>query len=282
METITSRTNPIILDTIRLREAKHRRDSGLFAFEGKKLFLEALEKGIDLKYVFFTDVAKDFCISALEKSQQKCRRINISGSVYEKLSAEKSPEGIFCVAGGLDKRHKFATIYKADCNASESSRRTRLMLSSLRDPGNVGTIIRSAVAFGVDELILSADCVDIYNPKVIRAAMGALFSMKIIVVKDFLGSVLALQESGCAVYAAALSEDAHSLRELSILPNSVFIIGNEANGVPPEVISAADACVYIPMAEGVESLNAAVAASVLLWEAKFCKTIGGTYGHPKT
>lgn len=143
---------------------------------------------------------------------------------------------------------------------------SRFMAVSVRDPGNLGTVIRSARAMGIDCLILSSDCADLYNPRTIRGAMGALFSLPTLTVADPVGSVGALQKSGYDVYAAALTPTACDVRTVEITPNTCFMVGNEGHGLPDDLVAAANRAVIIPMQNGSESLNVAAASSLLLWE----------------
>ena len=153
-----------------------------------------------------------------------------------------------------------------------------MLLESVRDPLNVGAIIRSAAALGVEHLILSDDCADIYHPRTLRAAMGPLFSMPITRVKDLPGSITALRAEGRRVYAAALDDTALSLGSPEWTAEQgrnkdgaapCAVIGNEGHGLSEAVIAACDRSVYIPMEAGTESLNAGVAAALLMWE--LCK-----------
>ena len=141
-----------------------------------------------------------------------------------------------------------------------------LLCESLRDPGNVGTVIRTAFAFGIDWLILSGDCADLYNPKVLRGAMGTLFSQRILRVDDLAGAVTLMRQQGRHVYAAALDDSAMQLGSFAFGKADSAVIGNEGHGLSEGVLRACDASVYIPMAGDAESLNASVAASVLMWE----------------
>ena len=155
-------------------------------------------------------------------------------------------------------------IYKEDFFVFEGER--ALSLYSLRDPGNLGAVIRSASAFGVKHIILSADSADIYNPKTVRAAMGTMFGVKITIVRDFKSFIEAAKSAGRSVYAAELSVNAKSIKEINLKANDIFIIGNEGHGIPEEVSKVCSGSVYIPISEGVESLNASVAAAVFMWE----------------
>ncbi|MBQ0102221.1 MAG: RNA methyltransferase [Firmicutes bacterium] len=151
-------------------------------------------------------------------------------------------------------------------NVEKEDAKPKLILSSLRDPGNVGTVIRTANAFGIGELILSDDCADIYNPRTVRAAMGALFRQRISVVSDLCQCVENLKASGRKVYAAMLDRDAVSLSSLHCDAGTCFIVGNEGHGISEEVLAASSGSVFIPMEKDTESLNAATAASVFMWK----------------
>lgn len=140
------------------------------------------------------------------------------------------------------------------------------MAVSVRDPGNLGTIIRSAAAMSVDLLLLSDDCADLYNPRTIRGAMGALFSLPTLSLKDTVGSVDALKANGYTVCAAALRESALDLRKLPTDSRTCFVVGNEGHGLPDDLVEHCSETVIIPMKEGSESLNVASASALLLWE----------------
>lgn len=256
MEIITSRANRLIVETAKLQDRKHRQREKLFFFEGRKLLDEAIRQNAPLVRVFVTEENAGL----LQNLPANVERYTVSKSVYEKISAENSPEGVFCVARHLDRLHKFATIY----NMIEKG--SRFMAVSVRDPGNLGTIIRSARAMGIDCLLLSSDCADLYNPRTIRGAMGALFSLPTLTVSDPVGSVAALQKCGYDVCATALTPAACDIRSVGITSDTCFIVGNEGHGLPDDLVAAANRAVIIPMQPGSESLNVAAASSLLLWE----------------
>ena len=262
IEIITARTNPKIQFAASLKDKKNRKEQGMFYFEGRKLFIEAVRNGVPLTTVFATEKNLDFVNEHLKGNS--CTLYGVSEGVYDKLSEEKSPEGIFCLAKTIDKYHNFATIYIPEKN-EENKKQPRMMLCSLRDPGNLGTIVRSAAAFGCTELILSEDCADIYNSKTVRASMGMLFHTKITVVKDPVDAIRSLQSHHVKVYAAALHHNSLSLFDVKDAGSACFVIGNEGHGLDENVICACDGSVIIPMMEGTESLNASIAASVLLY-----------------
>lgn len=155
-------------------------------------------------------------------------------------------------------------IYKEDFSQSNCGR--SICLCSVRDPGNLGSAIRSAVAFGVESIILSSDCADIYNPKTVRGAMGSLFRVKVIRVQSMTDYINAMRANGRKVYTAELSASAKPLNEVSLSPYDAVIIGNEGHGVPKEISDAADGGIYIPISAKTESLNASVAAAIFMWE----------------
>ena len=140
------------------------------------------------------------------------------------------------------------------------------MASGIQDPGNLGTIIRTANALGVDFLILDSGCADLYNIKTVRASMGALFRQRIIVCENMTGTLLSLIGSGYNVYAAAPDSSSVRLDCLDITHKTCFIVGNEGHGLERSLIEASTGSVYIPMEQGTESLNASVAAGILIWE----------------
>lgn len=272
---ITSRQNAQVSLACKLGEKKHRQSEKLFRFDGIKLYCEAVKRGVELVFLLVDESQK----SALDAKAQSlyglgldragCRILYLSHDLFVKISDENAPEGIICVAKYIDKFHKIATIDSSNQELlqilSPGSGRI-LLCESLRDPGNVGTVIRTAFAFGIDWLVLSGDCADLYNPKVLRGAMGTLFSQRILRVDDLAGAVTLMRGQGRRVYAAALDDRAMQLGSFALGKQDSAVIGNEGHGLSERVLEACDASVYIPMAGDAESLNASVAASVLMWE----------------
>ena len=173
-----------------------------------------------------------------------------------------APEGVICIAKYLDNVRNIEDASSITCPDGEKI----LLLESVRDPQNVGAIIRVAAAFSVDRIIMSRDCADIYNSKTIRASMGTVFSMKIDRVDSMSDAVRALSDAGRRVFAAALDRDSLRLGDFEIFRGDCVVIGNEGHGLSEETKQACYKTVFIPMAENVESLNAATAAAVLVWE----------------
>ncbi len=270
---ITSRQNPSVKKVCALSEKKWREEYSLFRFDGIKLFREGLASGLEIDSVYIRESSADALQTRLSAELSSLPResiICVSDSVFEKMSEEKSPEGIITVAKHID---KFRKNIKIDSISLPEKEETVLLLESLRDPGNLGTVLRAAAALGVDRVVMSSDCADVYNPKTIRAAMGGLFRIK----TDSIGEgrlaeyIALLKGTGRRVFAAALDEGAAKLGELQITEGDSFVIGNEGHGLSRAVIEACDRSVIIPMTAGCESLNAASAAVILIWEMRRAK-----------
>lgn len=266
-EIITSRQNPLVSLAAGLAERKIRRREGMFRFDGKKLFREALSARLPLVAVLLREENAAEILDFVQDLSlpEGVRAVMLPGTLFDRISEEKSPEGVICISKALDKIHKIVTINKSASDRELIPAGKTLLLESVRDPGNLGTIIRSASAFGVKNLVLSADCADLYNPRTIRAAMGTLFSQNIYLAEDLVGVIELLRTRG-RVFAAALCEDAARLGEVSFGENDAALVGNEGHGLSDAALAACSDRLYIPMESGVESLNAGVAASVILWE----------------
>ncbi len=266
---ISSRNNPTVKWAASLADKKGRAEHASFIAEGEKLSLEALRRHLPVSHIFITEGKEERILGLLrdfadESEYSDCQVFILSEGAFSKISTEKAPQGIISVIKHLDFFKNMDIIYKEDFFISSNER--ALSLYSLRDPGNLGAVIRSAVAFGVQHIILSADSADIYNPKTVRAAMGTMFGVKVSIVSDFASFIEAAKANGRAVYAAELTEDAKSVRDIKLSSDDIFIIGNEGHGIPGDISSLCTASVYIPISEGAESLNASVAAAVFMWE----------------
>lgn len=299
-EVVTSAQNKYVSLARMLSDKKRRDREGLFRFDGVKLLCEALRRGVKTEFLLISDTQLDGVMSEMHRrgltsESIDCRVIVVKDSIFEKISSEKSPEGVICVAKYIDKFHKFAKINneaficedteavdpacskgrssrsagEGECDviyAEGLSRERILLLESVRDPQNIGAVIRSAAALGATLIIMSDDCADIYNPKAVRASMGSLFSMRIIRVGSICDAVCALRRAGRRVFAAALDTGAQRLCGAGVCADDCVLIGNEGHGLSADAIAACGESIYIPMSMDIESLNAAVAASILLWE----------------
>ncbi len=273
-EEIQSRQNAGVKYAAALTLPKHRREYGAYRFEGVKLFSEAINCGICLERIFIDSHRKEAVLSSMDILAPSWRKRTdatvsfLSSSVFASISEEKNPEGIICVAKALDKSGKCDKIINRPFLMKE---KIRIMAAeSIRDPGNVGSIIRSARAFGVDLLLLSSDCADIFSSKVIRSSMGAVFSLPVEVCDSLTERLSALKKNGYRVLATALMSDATALSELDLRAEDIFVIGNEGHGLSEQILALADRCVYIDMdaGAGCESLNAGIAFAVCAWEMR--------------
>lgn len=255
MDIITSRQNPLIAETAKLKDKKYRDETKTFLFEGIKLTKEALSSKVDIVNIFLTEK----CAKKYPFLAEKDNAVIISESVLSKISENSAPEGIVCTARYIKELHQ---DYKDGLKLDPC-----LFLSTIQDPGNLGTIMRTAAAFGTKKLILSYDCADIYNQKTIRASMGAVFRMKTYRTNDLCKTIKDFTLQKVSVYATALNPSAIRLQDVNNTKDCCFVLGNEGHGLSQDVIDSCSGTVIIPMEEGAESLNVSSAAAVLLWEA---------------
>ncbi len=268
-EIITSRSNPLVKWASSLGDKKYRDAEGAFLIEGEKLCFEALDAGLPVIRIFVEDGKQAGILQRLEEYSEneiygQTPITLLSESAFSKISSEKSPQGIIIAIKYLDFFRKLDIIYKEEFFLKPSER--AIILCSIRDPGNLGSVIRSAVAFGTEHVILTDDCVDLYNSKTVRAAMGSLFKIKATVVSDMTACIDAMRSHGRRVFAAELRQNALPISEISPIPTDVVVIGNEGHGISQDVSAACTGSIYIPISENTESLNASVAAGVLMWE----------------
>ncbi len=270
-EVIRSRQNRAVVELCKLTDRRAREENRCFRFDGVKLFSEAVKNGLEIRSVFLRESSVSTLEARLCRELEKspfegCGRVLLlSDDLFDKISEEKSPEGIICCAKYIDKFQKNVTIYNST-DFYEMKNERIVLLESVRDPSNIGAIIRSAAAMGVDRLIVSADCADIYHPRAVRASMGTLFNQAIDRVPALPEVISGLRDSGRRVFAAALRENAEMLGSFPLLEGDCVVIGNEGHGLSRETVEAATAAVLIPMTARAESFNAAVAASLLMWE----------------
>ncbi len=259
MKRIESRNNPTVKFINSLSAKKEREQNRLFYFEGVHLLEEYLRAG-----------RKPYCVLVREDvfsryedliNSADCQVYEVTSSVYDKLTDEKAPQGIFTVSDFLPN-----VFYLDEINVS-NIKGNSILLADLQDNGNVGTVIRTAAAMDCD-VLLCGKCADIYSSKTVRATMGALFTNNVYLCDDTKKAVELLRNSGKRVIASALTDKAEILGRFPILENDCFAVGNEGQGLSKEVIASCDLTAIIPMSGKTESLNASIAASMLLWEAK--------------
>ncbi len=262
---ITSRANAAIVETAKLSDKKYREQQGLFCLEGWKLLSEAISANAEIMRVFVTEAAAQKYEALL--SPLSCPRYLVTDAVFDRLTTEKAPQGIFACVKKLDNSILYHNLYMKRSQFSSIIIREKIFVcDGMRDPGNLGTVIRTANALGFDRLVLSSDCADVYNPKVVRSAMGALFRMPIDISCDIPAYIASLREHNYRVYAATLRADACTLGSFPVDQSTVFVVGNEGHGLSEATVDACNGSVIIPMAEGAESFNAAIASALLMWE----------------
>jgi len=252
---ITSTSNAQIKELAKLQKKSRLRDEkGIFLVEGPRMTEEIPAERIEKVYASesFAKKNKEF----LEKLQAPVELL--TDTVFAYVSDTKTPQGILAVV--KQQPYSFEELL------GKEKASFLLILDHLQDPGNLGTIMRAAEAAGVTGILMSSDCVDIYNPKTIRSTMGALYRVPFVVSEDFAGDIERLKKAGVSTYAAHLGATI-SYEGADYKKPCAFMIGNEANGLSDEVAALADCKILIPMAGQVESLNAAMAATVLMFEA---------------
>lgn len=255
---ITSGSNPRVRQVAQWQaKARERRQAGIFLVEGFKMFGEAPEEAVAEVYV---------SQGALERARQQpklMRKLDqigyeaVTEEVFAKMSDTQTPQGILCVIKRPD--HDLEQLLKVP-------RPLMMVLENLQDPGNLGTIVRTGEGAGVTGIVIGSGTADIYAPKTVRATMGSIYRVPVVCAEDLGAAVRRLRESGIHTYAAHLQgEDYYDV--LSYKEGTAFLIGNEGAGLSAELTEAAEGKVRIPMEGQLESLNAAVAASLLMYEA---------------
>ncbi len=259
---LTSRENPLVKELHKLLcDAKARRKSRRFVIEGARLCEDAARSGVTVLAALATASAKERYAAQWRAVEAVCKTVyEIAPAVSSHLSETQAPQGMFCLCAMRD-----------DAPLSVASDGIYLALEDLQDPGNLGTILRTAEAFGVSGILLSKGCCDLYNPKVLRASMGGVFRLPLMVCDDFVGTLSALGQT-LPVLASVVDSTA---RPVTAAPKNgaVAVIGNEGNGMSEAAVAACTHRVTIPMAGRAESLNASMAAGILLWE--LCRERGG-------
>ena len=260
---IESKSNPTIKSVSALGLKKERDSRKKFCFEGIHLLEEYIRSGRRPDSV----IVRDGCEKGKELAENSSalNLFSVNDAVYSKLSSEKAPQGVITVSSFTD-NVVFASEKSDITDFLSRAEGNIIILDSLQDCGNVGTIIRTASAFGFSVMICG-DSADVFSAKTVRASMGALFFADIIVCRDKELAVSALRQTGRRVLACALRKNGYILSEFDIKDNDCFIIGNEGNGIDEKIISLCDGTVTVPMTDKVESLNASSAASVIMWEA---------------
>ncbi len=246
VKTISSKENPTVKQVAKLVSSRsQRKKENIFVCEGFVLLEEALRSGLALQQVFCLE-------DRLEKLPRglACDVFAVPAAVLQRISDVEQPQGVVFTC-------------RMPAVPAELTGTRFLALDNLRDPGNLGTILRTAEAFGLDGVVLVGDCVDLFSPKTLRSAMGSAFRLPVYRAESA-AALRSLLPSGVPMYAAALEESSRNILGTDLC-RACVVIGNEAHGVSRETLEACDGSLIIPI-HTAESLNAAVAASVFAWE----------------
>ena len=254
---ITSKDNPAVkLVSKLMSSSKARREEGLFTAEGVRLCREAVLSGARISYYLYTGEAAEkysgdhkLISSAAEKS------IEVSKQLFERLADTNAPQGFLCVisSSGLPKLE----------NVVPGKRYAAF--ETIQDPSNLGTVLRTAEALGINGVVLSKGCCDVFSPKVVRGSMGAVFRMPVMNVGEMKEFVLSAKAGGIKCYASTPRAE-QDISKTDFSGGGIMLIGNEGSGLTDEVIDACDVRVGINMLGRAESLNASAAAAILMYE----------------
>lgn len=249
---ITSLQNPIVKQVKELQSKKAaRKKQGLFVVEGYRCVKEIPAKKGLIDYLVVTEKQVDQIPEHL--IVDKC--YVVTEEIFAKISETQTPQGMLAIV-------KIPTYHLEDLSLNDGA---YLILENLQDPGNLGTIIRTAHAFGYKGILMTKGSVDAFSPKVVRATMSGLFYVPIVVDEAIETYVEAFKKAEAKLYVTALHEKSKNIKEISFPRNLGLIIGNEGNGVTDYCISSADELMIIPMPGGAESLNASVAAAICMY-----------------
>ena len=257
---ISSPENALIKHIKQLSRRKYRDKHEEYMIEGVRILFDALENEQTIKYAVFTDTL--YHTAGGEKlltqlMEQDIKLYRIPDKLYGEIAETESPQGIMAI------------LPRTQINIEELQKKENgfyVLLDRIQDPGNLGTIIRTADGAGVDAILLTAGCVDLYNPKTIRATMGSIFHLPILLIEDSQEAIDFLKNNQIKILTTSLDAVSYHY-EIDCRQSVAIVVGNEANGVSSTWMDAADALVKIPLQGKAESLNVSVAAAIVLYEA---------------
>lgn len=245
MERITSRKNAKVQHFKKLGTSReYRSEHGEFLCDGHKLFEEAVSNGMEITSVLF-------CGEVPQGIPASVSVYEVTRDIIEYVSPVKTPQNMLFTC----------RMKKNDGKILNTGR--RIILEGVQDPGNVGTIMRTARAMGYESVLLLPGCADLYSPKTVRATMGAIFRQNALEIS--LKDIAEMKSNGVRIYGAALTENSVDIRDVEF-ENFAICIGSEGNGLSDEILNLCDDKIIIPMMQECESLNAAIAASIIMWE----------------
>ncbi len=252
---ITAKNNPKIKEIKGLlTSSKDRKNNGLFVLEGVRLCCDAVKSGCEITSVFCTETcAEKYADSINELKNATSDFFFVSEDVLKSISDTVTPQGVVCA------------VKMCSNDFGYESGKRYIALDTIQNPDNLGAISRTAEAFGIDGMVICGGC-DIYNPKALRASMGALFRLPVKVCTNLKDEISLCKKVGIQSFATVPDRDACDITKTNFSMGAFCIIGNEGNGVSKEVIDACDRKITIKMQGRAESLNAAAAASITMWE----------------
>lgn len=255
---ISSSKNLLIKEIKGLHKKKDRWASNLFIMEGIKLIDEAINNNVIIKNIIYTDklLMSNEGLDFFNRLNTLGKMIKVSENIFKEISDTENSQGV--LATGF-------FVIRNNVEQFDNSNQFLLFLDGIQDPGNMGTIIRSADAFKVDGIVIGDNCVDTYNPKVVRATMGSIFRVPLYFVKDSIDNLMQFKNNNFKIYATSL-EGSVSNYDINYDDKFIIIIGNESRGVDANIIQIADKLIKIPMPGNAESLNVGVAASIIMYE----------------
>ena len=245
-----------------LKKAKERKEKKCFVVEGTKMVLEASEKNLKAVYVSESYEKNPENKMRLRTLRTKCEKVSavfevVADSVFKSISDTQTPQGIMAIVAMPE--YQLSDLLKEE-------KTHLLILESIQDPGNLGTMVRTGEGAGITGVIMNKTTVDLFNPKTIRSTMGSIYRMPFFVTDDLASTLGELKQKGVSLYAAHLKGE-HFYTEENYTNACGFLIGNEGNGLSDEIADIADTYIKIPMEGQVESLNAAISATLLMYEA---------------
>ena len=256
---LTASQNPVIKEVRALKNKNDREEKKLFFIEGTRFVAEAMKENSDIKYIIVSDTfLSNTATSDLMRvtDDMAITSYTVPDSLFGSITDTKTPQGILAVLALERKQLKDAVLSKG----------LLIILDTIKDPGNMGTIIRTADAAGCAGVIVPEGCVDVFNPKVLRSTMGSVFHVPIYHCGSIAEAMNITRKQGFLLCASHL-EGSVSLYEADLSGQAALIIGSEAEGISPETAKNSDLLIKIPMEGRAESLNASVAAGVMIFEA---------------
>lgn len=255
MQVITSKDNEVIKNIKKLKEKKHRDITGMYMVEGVKLVEEAINEKVNIdSVVICEDCIKDNVFDKkLMYEIAKQNVIYVSSKVFSTITDVSNPQGILAVI--KNNENNKGINYEEDII---------VVLDGIQDPGNLGTILRTVDSANIKQIVVSENTADVFNPKVVRSTMGAIYRVNVVRSENLVDDLINMKQNGYDIVVTSLDTD-NSVYDIDYM-KKVIIIGNEANGVSEKVQKIADYKVKIPMLGKTESLNASVAAGIMIYE----------------